>query len=78
MLTASEARAIGHENAATAIDQAASYDGIENAIDSYGQNAGDTLMELGVKDGDPVIDEMQRAFLEVLTKHGITHKPHGM
>ena len=78
MLTAREARAIGHDNAATAIDQVASYDGIEDAVDSYGLNALQTLGELGVKDGDPVIDETVRAFLAVLTKHGITYKPHGM
>lgn len=78
MLTPSEAREIGHANAASAIDQAASCDGIEDAVDSYGLNALQTLGELGVKDGDPIINQTVDAFLAVLTKHGITYKPHGM
>lgn len=78
MLTPNEARDIGRANAASAIDQVASYEGIEDAVDSYGLNALQTLGEMGVKDGDPVINQTVDAFLAVLTKHGITYKPHGM
>lgn len=76
-ITATKARDIGTSNASAAIDQVSSFDSLENAIESYGLNALQTLGELGVKNGDKVIDETTRAFLAVLAKNGISYKPHG-
>lgn len=76
ILTASECRALGYNNAREALDQAGGM-GLAEAVDAYGQNLLDTLGENGVRDGDPVIIEATSAFLDLLHERGVTHKPHG-
>lgn len=76
--TAAEFAALGRANAAEALDQVAAYDGLEDAVHSYGENLLQTLFEMGVEDGHPVIYAATDGFLAVLRENGINcQKPAG-
>lgn len=69
---------MGREAALTAIDQIGAFSSLNGAVDSYFENLGDTLTEMGVKDGAPEVFEAQEGFSSVLAAHGITHRPVGL
>jgi hypothetical protein len=70
-----EIEKVGAHAAMTAIDQAGDMGGLEESIDSYWTNLGDTLTEMGARDK---CDEANRGFEHVLVENGIAYRPHGL
>jgi hypothetical protein len=75
-MTRQQIEAIGRNGALEAIDQAASFRGVSDAIDNYFENLADTLVELGVPKNECrwAFD----AFEAVLVRHEIAHRPNGL
>ena len=70
-----EIEKVGVHAALTALDQAGDMGGLEQSIDSYWTNLGDTLTELGARDK---CDEANRGFERVLIDNGIDYRPCGL
>lgn len=70
-----EIEKVGVHAALTALDQADDMGGLEQSIDSYFINLGDTLTEMGARDKG---DEARRGFEHVLLDKGVTYRPHGL
>jgi len=67
---------IGSGQALEAIDQADVYGGVNEALDSYFINLGDTLNEMDANTEQT--DEAIYAFRSVLIGRSIAHRPHGL
>ena len=71
----SEIEKVGMHAALTALDQANDMGGLEESIDSYFTNLGDTLTEMGARDK---CDEANRGFESVLIENDIDYRPPGL